>query len=193
MIIEDDYDSEFRFGGRPLEPLHNLDDTGRVLYVGSFSKVMLPTLRLGFLVAPAPLHAALRKAKHAADWHTAVPVQAATAQFIDQGLLARHIRRMRGIYARRHYQINAALHAELAEFLDPIPSAAGLHLAAFLRDRTQDREIVARALAGGVAVHPLSNCMLMSESRPGLLFGYGGIPTDRIAEGLARLRRCLSV
>ena len=72
-IVEDDYDSEYRYGGRPLEPLHSLDHTGRVLYVGSFSKVLLPTLRLGFVVAPPPLHAALRKAKHLTDWHTQVP------------------------------------------------------------------------------------------------------------------------
>ena len=97
IIVEDDYDSEFRFGGRALEPLQSLDGSGRVLYVGSFSKVMLPTLRLGFLVAPAPLRAALRKAKYLTDWHTAVATQAATALFIDDGLLAQHIRRMRRV------------------------------------------------------------------------------------------------
>jgi GntR family transcriptional regulator/MocR family aminotransferase len=87
-IVEDDYDSEFRYGGRPLEPLQSHDSSGRVLYVGSFSKVMLPTLRLGFLVAPPPLHAAFRKAKYLADWHTAVPTQAAAAMFIEDGYWA---------------------------------------------------------------------------------------------------------
>src|SRR4029450_3973366 len=107
--------------------------TGRVLYVGSFSKVLLPTLRLGFLVAPPPLHAALRKAKHVADWHTEVPLQAAAAEFIDRGDLARHVRRMGGVYAYRHHLIQAALADQLADHLAPIPSSAGLHVAATLR------------------------------------------------------------
>jgi GntR family transcriptional regulator/MocR family aminotransferase len=94
VIIEDDYDSEFRYGGRTLEPLYRLDHTGRVLYVGSFSKVLLPTLRLGFVVLPPPLHPAMRKAKHVADWHTSVPMQLALARFIERGDLARHIRRL---------------------------------------------------------------------------------------------------
>ena len=80
-IIEDDSDSEYRCSGRPREPLHSLDHTGRVLYVGSFSRVLLPTLRLGFVVALPPLHDALRKAKHVTDWHTQVPLQAAAARF----------------------------------------------------------------------------------------------------------------
>src|SRR5690606_21773551 len=82
-LIEDDYDTEFRYGGRPLETLHGLDGSRRVLYVGSFSKSLLPTMRLGFVVAPEPLHTALRKAKHLADWHTPLPAQAALAEFIE--------------------------------------------------------------------------------------------------------------
>ena len=144
-IIEDDYDSEYRYGGRPLEPLHSLDHTGRVLYVGSFSKVLLPTLRLGFVVAPPPLHAALRKAKHVTDWHTQVPLQAAAARFVAEGHLARHVRRMRAVYAPRHEMIEAALAGPLAEHLQVILSAAGLHLAALLRAGGDDTAVVARA------------------------------------------------
>jgi GntR family transcriptional regulator / MocR family aminotransferase len=102
LIIEDDYDSEFRFEGRPLDPLQTLDTTGRVIYVGSFSKVMLPALRLGFLIAPASLRGALRTAKQLTDWHGEIPTQAALARFIDDGLLARHIRRVAREYAARH-------------------------------------------------------------------------------------------
>jgi hypothetical protein len=98
-LIEDDYDSEFRFGGRPVEKLQSLDRDGHVIYVGSFSKVMLPSLRVGFLVAPAPLRTALRTATYTADWHTAVPTQAALARFVDDGLPARHVRRMQHTYA----------------------------------------------------------------------------------------------
>jgi GntR family transcriptional regulator / MocR family aminotransferase len=86
------HDSEFRYGGRPIEPLQTLDESGRVLYVGSFSKTMLATLRLGFVVGPERLVSAVRAAKFVADWHTSLPIQAALAGFIDQGYLARHIR-----------------------------------------------------------------------------------------------------
>jgi GntR family transcriptional regulator/MocR family aminotransferase len=192
-IVEDDYDSEFRYGGRPLEPLQSLDESGRVLYVGSFSKVLLPTLRLGFLVSPAPLHAALRKAKCLADWHTAVPTQAAAAQFIDDGLLAQHIRRMRRVYEERHDRVLGALDRDFRGRLAPLPSTGGLHLAALLVDRrgSADRAIAERAAGGGVAVFPLSYHFVSTPPRAGLLFGYGAIPSDRIEEGLRRLRRCL--
>src|SRR5690606_11441150 len=98
-----------RFGGRPLEPLQSLDSSGRVLYVGSLSKVMLPTLRLGFLVAPPSLGSALRKAKHITDWHTAVATQAAAASFIEDGLLVQYVRRMRRVYEERQELIRRVL------------------------------------------------------------------------------------
>jgi GntR family transcriptional regulator/MocR family aminotransferase len=189
-IVEDDYDSEFRYGGRPLEPLQGVDGTGRVLYVGSLSKVLLPTLRLGFLVAPPPLHSALRKAKLVADWHTAVPEQGAAAQFIEDGLLARHIGRMRRVYAERHERIVRTLEQDFRGCLTPLSSTGGLHLAAWLTDpRGSDRALVERAAAQGVVVQPLSRHHHDTRARPGLLIGYGAIPTERIAEGLRRLRR----
>jgi GntR family transcriptional regulator/MocR family aminotransferase len=193
-IVEDDYDSEFRYGPRPLEPLQTLDESGRVLYIGSFSKVLLPTLRLGFIVAPPPLHAALRKAKHLADWHTAVPMQAAAAQFIEDGLLAQHIRRMRRVYSERHERIMPALERDFRGCLTPLPSTGGLHLAALLDERSSasDQEIVARAAAQGVAVFPLAYHYVTTPPRQGLMFGYGAIPTDRIEPGLRRLRACFS-
>jgi GntR family transcriptional regulator/MocR family aminotransferase len=130
LIIEDDYDSEFRFEGRPLDPLQTLDAAGRVIYVGSFSKVMLPTLRLGFLIAPASLRGALRTAKQLTDWHGEVPTQAALARFIDDGLLGRHIRKVAREYAIRHAIIADAIRRDFGDYLQLIPSAAGLHIAA---------------------------------------------------------------
>jgi len=206
IIVEDDYDSEFRYGGRPVEPLHSLDPYQRVLYVGSLSKVMLPTLRLGFLIAPAPLHSALRKAKFVNDLHTELPMQAAAADFIDKGLLAQHVRRLRVIYAERCQRITTALAGDLADRLTLIPSAAGLHIAALLRDGTAHRAvgtmdrageaadvtIARRALAVGVAVDPLSRMAATSVPRSvGFMFGYGAIPAERVYEGLRRLRACL--
>ena len=192
-ILEDDYDSEFRYGGRPLETLRSLDQTGRVLFVGSFSKVMLPTLRIGFAVIPSPLHSAFRKAKSVTDWHTAVPLQAAAAEFIDDGLLAQHVRRMRNVYAERHDRIMACLDRDFSDQLTPLPSAGGLHLSVLLHgpEPAFDTEVAERARARGVLVLPLSKHYFDTPHRAGLMIGYGAIPTDRIAEGLARVQACL--
>jgi GntR family transcriptional regulator/MocR family aminotransferase len=192
-ILEDDYDSEFRYGGRPLETLHSLDRSGRVLFVGSFSKVLLPTLRLGFAVIPAPLHGAFGKAKHVTDWHTSAPFQGAAADLIDDGLLAQHIRRMRRVYGERHDRIMAILQRDFSEHVTPVPTAGGLHLSAFLHEReaTSDVAIAGRAHERGVALYPLSYHFVDAEPRAGLMLGYGAIPADRIEEGLARVRACL--
>ena len=190
-ILEDDYDSEFRFGGRPIEPLQSLD-SGRVVYVGSFSKTMLATLRLGFVVAPASLRRALHAAKFVADWHTALPAQAALARFIDEGFLARHVRRMRHVYQARHQQIVDALTHGFATQLEVVPSAVGLHVTATARTASDEEvdAVVRRASAAGVEVQSLSMYRVEEPARPGLLLGYGAIPTARIEEGLRRLRRC---
>ncbi|MGI8332390.1 PLP-dependent aminotransferase family protein [Actinomadura scrupuli] len=190
VIVEDDYDSEFRYGGRPIEPLHSLDRGGRVVYVGSFSKVLLPSLRLGFLVAPPSLREALRTARHIADLHGPLAEQGALAGLIDEGLLARHIRRMRGEYRRRHEHIGRVLARDFAEILEVVPSAAGLHLSALLPEGTDDRAVVARAREAGVGLLPLSD-FFAGRGRPGLLLGYGAIAPGRIEEGLARLRKAL--
>ena len=192
-ILEDDYDSEFRYGGRPLEPLRSLDQTGRVIYVGSFSKVLLPTLRLGFALVPAPLRHAFRKAKNVTDWHTSVSLQAAAAQFIEDGLLAQHIRRMRRVYRERHDRVVKILTRDFAGHLTAAPAAGGLHLSAWLDgcEPPDDIAIAERAHARGVAMFPLSVRYLDAHPRAGLLIGYGAISADRIDEGLARVRACL--
>ncbi|GKQ37954.1 PLP-dependent aminotransferase family protein [Streptomyces sp. A012304] len=192
-VIEDDYDSEFRYGGRPLETLHSLDGDGHVIYVGSLSKVMLPSLRIGYLVAPAPLRAALRTAKYAVDWHTALPTQAALARFIDDGLLARHIRRMRNTYAARHQSLTRTLAGRFTELTELVPSVAGLHVTAFTRGFLADPAVLAdhtrRARASGVAVHTLAEITANRAARPGLVLGYGAISTPDIEPGLHHLLR----
>ena len=195
VIVEDDYDTEFRYGGRPLEPLQSLDRSWRVLYVGSFSKTLLPTLRLGFLLAPPSLRPALRTAKLVTDWHTSGPMQAALAEFISSGAFARHIRRMRRTYEARHQLVVSIVDSEFADCLVRIPSAAGIHVTGLLRPevgRTDD-EIVRLALRRGVDVSlPVSALAVTGPPRHGLVIGYGAVPTDRIPEGLRRLRECVS-
>jgi GntR family transcriptional regulator/MocR family aminotransferase len=192
-IIEDDYDSQFRFAGRPIEPLQTLDRDGRVIYVGTFSKVMLPTLRLAFVVAPPSIRHAVHSAKYVSDWHTALPTQAALAAFIEEGTLARHIRRTRDEYAARQARIIEVVERDFTELLDVIPSTVGMHLAAWLRPAAgeDDREIVRRARALDVGLYAISQFAAEPSTRPGLVIGYGAIQRDQIDESLSRLRRAM--
>jgi GntR family transcriptional regulator / MocR family aminotransferase len=189
VIVEDDYDSEFRYSDRPLDPLQSIDRGGRVIYVGSFSKTLLPMLRLGFLVAPASLQPALRKAKQLTDWHTETPIQAALARFVAEGLLGRHVRKATREYAARRAQIVSGLSHYLGSWLEVVPSMAGLHVCARLVRPAALESVVARAAAAGVVVEPLS-AYCMGEPQAGLVIGYGSIASDRIERGLRRLARC---
>jgi GntR family transcriptional regulator / MocR family aminotransferase len=191
-IVEDDYDSEFRYGGRPIEPLQTLDTSGRVIYVGSFSKTMLPALRLGFAVVPPSLRDAMHRAKYVTDWHTSLPTQAALANFIDDGGFARHIRKMRTIYRARHELVTRVLARDFAGLLDVIPSEVGLHITALAPGATADRvnTVYGRAVDAGVQMHRLSAFGFDRMAPPGFVLGYGAIPTDCIEEGLRLLRRC---
>jgi GntR family transcriptional regulator / MocR family aminotransferase len=190
-IVEDDYDSEFRFRGRPVEPLKTLDTAGRVIYVGSFSKTMLPALRLGFVVTPPSLNAAVHKAKHLTDWHTSLLAQGALARFIDDGAFARHLRRMSNIYRVRYELVTKTLSRDFAGHLELVPSAAGLHVAALaLTDHPGINRVATRASEAGVAVQQLSRFAVGEPGRAGLVLGYGGISTTDIVEGLRLLRRC---
>lgn len=191
VVIEDDYDSEFRFEDRPLEPLQSLDRSGHVIYVGSFSKTLLPMLRLGFLVAPASLQPALRDAKRLADRHGDVPAQAALAQFIEEGLLARHVRRATRDYSARHDLVTTALRRDFADWLVPVPSVAGLHVCARLSPEVATSldidQVIGRARAAGVVVESLARYCGERPGQQGLVIGYGAIPTERVADGLERL------
>jgi GntR family transcriptional regulator/MocR family aminotransferase len=201
-IVEDDYDSEFRFSARPLEPLFSLDEAGRVLYAGTFSKSMIPAVRTGFLVVPPGLRDAVAAARQLSDGYGSPPLQAALARFIDDGLLARHVRRAGKEYAERHAQISHAL-SEISA-LELLPSAAGLHVAALLRpgDRAVLSEpddhaallepgdgaghrtatVVAEAARRGLAVEDLS---AYATSQAGFVFGFGAVDPALIGEGMA--------
>jgi GntR family transcriptional regulator/MocR family aminotransferase len=191
VIVEDDYDSEFRFSDRPLDPLQSLDRTGRVVYVGTFSKTLLPMLRLGFLVAPASLQPALRAAKQLTDRHGDHAIQAALARFIDSGELARHVRKANRIYADRHEQVVAGLADELAEWLDPVPSVAGLHVCARLRPSASVHidDVLDQARELGVEVENLATYHAGGRPQAGVVIGYGAIRSEAIPAGLRLLAR----
>ena len=194
-IIEDDYDSEFRFGGRPIEPLRMLDSDRAVIYVGSFSKTLLPTLRLGFVVAPPSLREAVHKAKFVADWHTSTTIQAVLAQFIDE-------RRICPSYPQGARSLSHASPDDRGRtgprFCRP-SRGRPLHRRASHRRcrahrvrRPNRRPSCAGRPTAGVVVQELSKFGVDSPGPPGLLLGYGAIPTARIEDGLRRLRSCFS-
>lgn len=194
VVIEDDYDSEFRFAGRPLDALQTLDRAESVCYVGTFSKSLFPALRLGFVVAPPWARAALVRARELADWHGPVLGQEALAAFIAEGHLARHIRKMRKVYGARRDALLEALAKHTEGRLEVIPSDAGLHLSAWLRTGTRDHAVVERAAAAGIALPPLSRFALdpQAPAAPnGLAFGYGLIDESQIDDAIRRLARVL--
>ncbi|MEV6346723.1 PLP-dependent aminotransferase family protein [Actinoplanes sp. NPDC051851] len=186
-IVEDDYDSEFRFSARPLDPLRSLDRWDRVLYVGTFSKSMLPAMRTGFVLAPPGLRPALVAARQLSDGYGPAAIQAALARFIDEGQLARHVRRARRAYADRHARIVAALAGQPR--LELLPSAAGLHVTALLRPGgPAPARILAGARAAGVAVEDLRS---YGTDVDGLVIGFGAVDPDLLDEGLATLTALL--
>ncbi len=188
-IVEDDYDAEFRFGVRPLDALQTLDRAGSVFYVGTFSKSLFPDLRLGFVAAPAWAQPALLAAKHYADGQCSPLLQETLASFIGEGHLARHVRRMRQVYSGRREALLDGLDKYLSAHLVPVPSAAGLHLAAFTRAPVDAGKIVERAAREGTGVYSLSRFQIGRTGRSGLVFGYSSLTEREITEGLIRLAR----
>jgi GntR family transcriptional regulator/MocR family aminotransferase len=192
VIIEDDYDGEFRYDGSPLEALRTAGSADVVFYVGTFSKCMLSALRLGFIVAPDWAIRTLVAAKNCLDWHCSTPVQYAVAGFIVEGHLANHVRKMRVIYKRRRQLLLNSLQKELGEWLEPIPSVYGMHIAAVSRARL-DLDAVANALLqANVKIHTLSRYYLGPKTKTGLVFGYGAVDLPDMTRGLSLLRKALA-
>ncbi|KQV94119.1 PLP-dependent aminotransferase family protein [Pelomonas sp. Root1237] len=190
VVIEDDYDGEFRFTSRPLDALKTLDRDGRVFYVGTLSKSMLPALRLGYVVAPAWAREALVAAKHAAGFGTPALTQAAVADFIAEGHLLRHVRRMRAEYAERRRVLEQMLKRHMGDRVEIFSAIAGLHLAVALPGVDAD-ELTRRAWAAGVGVEPLSRYSLGEGGVSGLVLGYGSVTAARIPEAVRRLAKAL--
>ena len=191
-VIEDDYDSEFRFGDRPLEPLRTLDMAGRVIYVGSFSKTVLPALRLGFMITPPSLGSAVHAAKFLSDWHSPTVLQLALAEFLETGGFGRHLRKVNAVYRERHQMLTTALATRFDADLELMPSSTGLHVAGIARNASVDQiEACARRAAdAGVAIQTLSSFAAGEKALAGIVLGYGGIAMTDIEEGLRRLREC---
>ena len=191
-IIEDDYDSEYRFGGRPLASLQGLDTDARVIYLGTFSKVMFPALRLGYVVIPKDLVPAFAAARDATDTFSSTLYQRVMTDFIRQGHFARHIRRMRSLYMERYTTLVRALHAQLGAEVEVVGAEAGMQLTALLPPGMSDVAVSKAAAEQGVSARPLSACYLKPPQRGGLILGYGGADLSQIQEGVRRLKRALA-
>ncbi|AHG18609.1 DNA-binding protein [Chania multitudinisentens RB-25] len=171
-IVEDDYDSEFRYHGRPLPPLKSLDRQGRVLYAGTFSKTLFPALRLAYLVVPVQQVAAFKESNHLHACGCPPLMQAAVADFINGGHFYRHLKRMRPLYRQRREWLAQALEQQLADSLAVAPQAGGIQLLARLKAGLEDRELAQRALQQGLAVQALSNWQIAAPAANGLLMGF---------------------
>ena len=187
-ILEDDYDGEYRYGGRPLAPLYTLDRGHRVLYLGTFSKIMAPGLRLGYLVVPADAVDAFAALKAASDRHAPSLTQRVLARFIEEGRLAAHLRRMRVLYARRRLALLDVLEREARGVLRASNAPeAGLHLVARLAVPADDVAASRRALEKRVYAAPLSTYYAGAEPEHGFVLGFANTREDRMSPAVRRL------
>jgi GntR family transcriptional regulator / MocR family aminotransferase len=192
-VIEDDYDSEFRYVDRPLEPLQALDGAGRVIYVGSFSKSFSPSVRLGFAVVPPSLAEPLAALRQLIDWHPPAVTQTALGRFIDDGLLDKHLRRTRRAYAERHDLLAEALRGPLSPYLTAGPANAGLHIAAFLRPGLAEDAVRESALSSGIGTMGLQQFYRVMPPQPGLVLGFGAISATALPAAAEALKDVLAV
>lgn len=184
-IIEDDYDSEFRYVGRPLAALQGLDEHDRVIYLGTFSKVLFPALRLGYLVVPRSLVETFTQVRRVLDGHSSPLMQAVVSEFIEEGHFLRHIRKMRALYTERHAVLSGELKKRLGGVIDPISSHGGMHLVADIAAAYNDQALSRQAVSNRLVVPALSS-YCMTANRKGLLFGFAAVNQREIRNAVAR-------
>ncbi len=192
FIIEDDYNSEYRYAGRPLASLQGLDKDGRVIYIGTFSKTIFPSLRLGCIVVPKVLTSAFIAARALIDRHSPSLDQATLADFISEGHFARHIRRMRSLYEERQNILVAAAGRELEGLMEVATAEAGMHLVGWLPKDVNDKAASEKAARYGVEAAPVSAYSANVLPRGGLVLGYAGVNSRQIKDGVKRLAKALS-
>jgi GntR family transcriptional regulator/MocR family aminotransferase len=191
-VLEDDYDSEYRYESLPIAALQGLDRDARVVYIGTFSKVLFPSLRVGYVVIPPDLLPRFAAVRQAMDILSPTLPQAVLADFLEEGHFGRHLRRMRQLYGARRDALVAAIRAELGEALQVQGDQAGVHLVATLARTADDRALAGRAARTGLWVMPLSSCYAGRPTRRGFVLGYGGTEADEMTDAVRRLRRVVS-
>ena len=186
-VLEDDYDSEFRYTGHPLPALKSLDRADRVLFAGSFSKVLFPALRLGYLIVPDELSDAFQRAARLTTAGLPILDQRVTAAFIEHGHFARHIRRMRGLYANRRKTLAAALTEKFGDRIAIELEAGGMHLLVRFTDAANDGELVRHAAKAGLAPTALSGLTMAHDCGQGLLLNFANLPAETAEDTVRRL------
>lgn len=192
VVFEDDYDSEYRFTGKPTPALQGLDRHGVVLFAGTFSKVLFPSLRIGYLVVPADLVDPFEAAKSVTSRHAPVLEQAVLCDFITEGHFGRHLRRMREVYAERLAVLQESARSELAGLLEIAGIEGGLQTAGWLADGIDGEDAVAAAAARGVDVASLSRYARRPLGREGLSLGFAAVDADEIRRGVRDLAAALA-
>lgn len=191
LIIEDDYDGALRYEGQPLAALQGLDRSGHVIYLGTFSKVLFPALRLGYVVLPPALLPAFIQAKSIVDRGAPTLTQAAVADFITEGHFERHLRRLRATYGRRRTLLVRLLRAQLGADIRFAAEPAGLHIMLYLDPGCDEASVVANAAATGVGVYPGAPYHLQENPPPSILLGFSGLSADEIESGIRLLAKVL--
>lgn len=192
-IIEDDYDSEYRYESMPIASLQGLDTSARVIYVGTFSKVLFPSLRLGYIVIPPDLVDGFLRIRRAMDLGPPTFYQEVLADFITEGHFARHIRRMRILYRERRSALVDSINKELGAKVDVLGTEAGMHLAVRLPYRSRDLEIAERAARRNLWIWPLSTSYRGEVARPGFILGFGSTAAAEIPPAVRKLRNLIEM
>ena len=187
-VIEDDYDSEYRYESMPIASLQGLDRNSRVIYVGTFSKTLFPSLRLGYVVIPPDLVGRFITVRHAMDLCAPNLYQSVLADFIAEGHFARHIRRMRLVYSERRNVLADAIRAVFNSGVDVLGAQAGMHLVMTLPQGVRDLSVCERASRSELWLWPLSSCHLGRTRRQGLVLGFGSTTPRQIRNAVVRLR-----
>ncbi|MGN6580715.1 MAG: PLP-dependent aminotransferase family protein [Bordetella sp.] len=185
-IVEDDYDSEFRYHGRPLPPLKSLDRYGSVLYAGTFSKVLYPGLRLAYLVVPDDCVPKFEATASLLRMDSPALQQATVADFMEQGHFSRHLKKMRALYGERRGYLVAALKQALGDALQIPDRAGGLHVLGYWKGEQSDRAAAQAAHAQGLAIHALSTWKMKGQADQGLLLGFANLGSAEAARGAVR-------
>ncbi len=191
-ILEDDYDSEYRYQSMPIASLQGLDANARVIYIGTFSKVLFPSLRLGYLVLPSDLVERFIAVRRVMDLRPPSFYQEVLADFIAEGHFARHLRRMRVLYGERARVLVDSIHQELGSMVEVFGGEAGMHLTVTLNRRSRDLEMAARAARQNLWIWPLSLFYLGDGARSGFILGFGSTPVAEIPHAVRRLRKLIA-
>lgn len=188
-LVEDDYDSEFRYNGRPVPALKGLDDKGRVIYTGTFSKVLFPALRLGYMVLPSvEMAKQFKLVKSTIDRQNPVIDQAIVAQFMQEGHFARHLRKMRTLYKKQQDELVALLKKHLGAYLEVDACDTGMHLIAWMLQSGNAEELAKKALNEGIIVQAVSDYSVHFEHNKGLIMGFTGFSVKEMEQAVMKLK-----